>query len=359
MPDTPPSKSEPTPKLPPPPIPDEKGDTPSVGSVLDFGELGAYTLEERLGSGGMGEVYRARQVGARGFSQTVAIKRLRRERRRSHEQSFVDEARVLSRLHHEHIAGVYAFIEHQGSQYLVMEYIEGHSLYALLELARHKGYRFPEPMACTVMADVADALNYAHEATDEAGQPLHIVHRDVSPVNILITKTGRTVLVDFGVAHSKLDGRKATGEGGGWFKGKAPYLSPEQVERLPLDGRSDLFAVGTILVEMLTGYAPFGTHADYSTLLRIGKVTPEFVAALLSGVSPELIAICQKLLARKPDERFANGREVALALRRHAGLYDSAAFVQAEVAKLQVLPEGKPLPPPPPPPFPFPGRPAK
>src|SRR5512140_1663520 len=115
----------------PPSSAKDEDDIPSVGSVLDFGEAGAYTLEERLGRGGMGEVYRARQVGAKGFSQTVAIKRLRRDGRASHEQSFVDEARVLSRLHHEHIAHVYAFLEHEGSQYLVMEYIEGQTLHAL------------------------------------------------------------------------------------------------------------------------------------------------------------------------------------------------------------------------------------
>src|SRR5512133_2976695 len=199
MPNTPPSKPGPTPKLLPPPVPEEGGDTPSVGSVLDFGEAGAYTLEERLGAGGMGEVYRARQVGAKGFSQTVAIKRLLRDSQRSDERAFVDEARVLSRLHHENIASVYAFFEHKGSHYLVMEYFEGQTLRALLEVARHKGYCFPEPVACEVMAEVADALHCAYEATDEAGRPLHIVHRDVSPANILITRTGRAVLVDFGV----------------------------------------------------------------------------------------------------------------------------------------------------------------
>ncbi|HEY8206309.1 MAG TPA: serine/threonine-protein kinase, partial [Myxococcaceae bacterium] len=172
--------------------------TPSIGSVLDFGELGAFKLEARLGRGGMGEVYRARQVGPKGFSQVVAIKRLRPGRHEWEERSFVDEARVLSMLHHENIARVYGFYELAGNAYLVMEYIEGETLYSLLETARHRGTRFSERAACLIAADVAEALHYSHLATDDAGRLLQIVHRDVSTTNIIISNTGRTKLVDFG-----------------------------------------------------------------------------------------------------------------------------------------------------------------
>jgi predicted Ser/Thr protein kinase len=309
--------------------------------VLDFGEAGTYELEHCLGRGGMGEVYRARQVGAAGFSQFVAIKRLRPGSRRWEARSFVDEARILSRLHHENIARVYAFHEWQGSYYLVMEYIEGRSLHALLELARKKGHRFSESVACAVMAEVADALHFAHEATDEAGRPLHIVHRDVSPTNIVIANTGRVVLLDFGVALSKQEGRIATRTGATVIKGKAPYLSPEQVKHLPLDARSDLFSVGTILVELLIGEAPFGWTADLHTLRRIDAVTPEYVASLLPGVSKPLRALCQKLLAHYPDQRFATGREVATALRHCAGLGEGQQSVRAEVERIQALPDAK------------------
>ena len=311
----------------------------AMGTVLDLGKAGAYTLEQRLGRGGMGEVHLARQVRARGFSQFVAIKRLRPGRQGWEERSFADEARVLSLLHHPNIARVYDFFELEGNPYLVMEYIEGDSLHSLLELARRKGRRFSESVACAVMAEVADALHYAHHVTDEAGQPLHIVHRDVSPTNILITPAGRVVLVDFGVARSNLEGRTATRTGATFIKGKAPYLSPEQVKRLPLDSRSDLFAVGTILVEMLTGKAPFGWTADHITLRCIEAVTPEYVASLLDGVSEPLRALCQKLLAFSPDQRFATGREVATALRHHAGLGEGQQSIQSEVEKLQALPD--------------------
>jgi serine/threonine protein kinase len=144
--------------------------SPTFPRVLDLGKAGAYTLEQRLGRGGMGEVYKARQVGAKGFSQLVAIKRVRAGQREWAERSFVDEARVLSLLHHENIARVYGFFESEGSPYLVMEYIEGQSLYTLLELARRKGHRFSESVACAVMAEVADALHYAHHVTDEAAE---------------------------------------------------------------------------------------------------------------------------------------------------------------------------------------------
>jgi len=314
---------------------------PVVGTVLDLGKAGAYTLEQRLGRGGMGEVYKARQVGAKGFSQLVAIKQLRPGWREWEEQSFVDEARILSRLHHENIARVYGFFELEGDPYLVMEYIEGHSLHALLDLARRKGHRFSESVACAVMAEVADALDYAHHVEDHAGRPLHIVHRDVSPTNILIAKTGRVVLVDFGVALSKQEGRVVTRTGSTIIKGKAPYLSPEQVKHLPLDARSDLFSVGTILVELLTGEAPFGWTADFTTLKRIAAVTPEYVASLLPGVSEPLRALCQKLLTLHPDQRFATGREVAMALRHHAGLGEGPRSIQADVERLQALPDLK------------------
>ena len=314
---------------------------PAVGTVLDLGKAGTYTLEQRLGRGGMGEVYLARQVGAAGVVQSVAIKRVRPGLRPLEERFFVDEARLLSRLRHENIARVYAFHEWQGSFYLVMEYVEGHSLHALLELARRKGHRFSEPVACAVMAEVAHALGYAHQAQDAAGQPLHIVHRDVSPTNILIANTGRVVLVDFGVAFNTQEGRIATGAGSTIIKGKWPYVSPEQVKHQPLDGRSDLFSVGTILMELLTGEPPFGWAGDSATLLRIAKVTPEYVASRLSGVSKPLRALCQKLLAVRPDERFATGRDVAMALRRHARLYEGPEAIRAEVERLQALPDVK------------------
>jgi len=311
--------------------------TPTLGSVLDFGELGAFKLEARLGRGGMGEVYRARQVGAKGFSQLVAIKRLRSGRREWEERSFVDEARVLSLLHHDNIARVYGFFELKGSAYLVMEYIEGQTLYALLEQARRRGTRFSERAACLIAADVAEALHYAHHATDEVGRPLQIVHRDVSTTNILITNTGRTKLVDFGVAYSTLEGRAKTSGSSTVIKGKAPYLSPEQVNHRPLDGRSDLFSLGTILVEMVTGEAPFGWAADHATLKRIAEVTPEFVAAATASCSKGLRTLCQKLLRRDPAERFDNGRELARALRDHAGRSDGRTQVLDDVAKLQGL----------------------
>jgi len=319
---------------------------PAVGTVLDLGKAGAYTLEQRLGRGGMGEVYKARQVGAKGFSQLVAIKRVRPGQKEWEERSFADEARVLSLLHHQNIARVYGFYESEGHPYLVMEYVEGHSLHALLELAQKKGHRFSASVACAVMAEVAEALDYAHHVEDEKGRPLQIVHRDVSPTNILIAKTGRVVLVDFGVAHFKDEQRVATPIGFTTIKGKAPYVSPEQVKQLPLDARSDLFSVGTILVELLTGKAPFGWTADWTTLKRIQTVTPEYVASLLPGVSKPLRALCQKLLAFHPDQRFATGHELATELRRHADLVEGSQGIQAAVEQLLARPDAKAPPPP-------------
>jgi len=191
------------------------------------------------------------------------------------------------------------------------------------------------------MADVAKALDHAHQVRGEAGKALHIVHRDVSPTNILIAKTGRVVLLDFGVARFEGEGRTPTGSGSNpfkGFKGKVPYLSPEQVKGRPVDARSDLFSVGTILVEMLTGMAPFGTTTHYTTWKRSENVTPEFVASLLPGSRP-LRALCQKLLARDPDQRFATAREAAMALCRHVRPHEGPESIRAVVEKLKALPD--------------------
>jgi serine/threonine protein kinase len=313
-------------------------DGAAAGIVLDFGKHGAFTLERRLGRGAIGEVYKAKQVGTAGFTQSVAIKLLRPDPHRKSEQSFIDEARILSMLHHESIARIYNFFEWNGTHVLVMEYIEGRTLWSLLELAKRKGRQLSEDVTCEIISEVADALNYAHAAKDDQGRPLRIVHRDVTPTNILITETGRTKLVDFGVAWSTMEGRKETSSPFP-FKGKLPYLSPEQVEKRPLDGRSDLCALGSILVEMLTGRSPFADDVPYATLKLIAKVTPEYVDAVTPGVSRRMKAICKKLLAREPSKRFANGQEVAEALREYAGRYHGPTRVRREVADLEALPD--------------------
>jgi serine/threonine-protein kinase len=238
-----------------------------TGEVFDRGEGGRYTVKECLGRGGMGEVYRAEYVAAdaKGPVQVFALKMLRPNALPRHERHFGDEMRLLSLLHHKHIARFHDFFVDNGRQVLVMEYVEGRSLHSILSLARRKGRTLSEPTSLELLAQVADALGYTHAAKDEDGCPLNIVHRDVSPSNIMVNSAGEAVLMDFGVARADLEERTQTRSGKLNLPGKPGYFSPEQVLVLPVDGRSDLFALGSILVEMLTGEPPFGRTGDFST----------------------------------------------------------------------------------------------
>lgn len=313
-----------------------------TGQVLHFGGESIYTLEKCLGRGGMGEVWKATQTGAERFRQDVAIKTLRPafSDLTSLEKHLIDEARVMAALHHPNVVRIYDLHKKEGVLFLVMDYVEGRSLQSLLELASRKGRRLSELLSCVVLSQVAEALHHAYQATDQ-GRPLHIVHRDVSPSNILIATTGETKLVDFGIAWSKLEGRVET-DTLYPFKGKASYLSPEQVQKDSLDARTDQFALGSVLVEMVTGEVLFPSKGAswHRALHAITHVTPGYVGARTPGVSTKVKAVCQKLLAREPSKRFASGEEAARALRECVrGTEEGASAVRREVAELEGLPD--------------------
>jgi serine/threonine protein kinase len=220
----------------------------------------------------------------------------------------------------------------------------------LLKVAAGLGTRLSEGAVCNILAQVADALDYVHRATDESGKPLHIVHRDVSPSNIQVTASGVVKLMDFGLAMHDADWREQTRSSWSGFKGKPMYLSPEQVNRQPLDGRADLFALGCILVECLTGRRLFGGDQEALILHAIQNVTPEEVEKALQGVPEGLKAICHKLLAPDREEGYGTGREVAEALRSWAFgekrySLDSRTLAQ-EVAELMGLEDEENTPPP-------------
>jgi serine/threonine-protein kinase len=282
-----------------------------LGSV----QFGRYRIVERLGEGGMGVVFRAVIEGPRGFQRSCVIKRLQPllSRDEGFVKSLIAEARVSALLHHPSIVQVQELGEINGEYYLVMEYVEGPSLTALLNRCRMIDCEIPQGIACFIISELAHALSYAHALVDEEGRPLGIVHRDVSPSNVIVTPMGTVKLLDFGVAKAADHVLNETTRSGA-LKGKVGYMSPEQAEGLAVDHRSDIFALGIILHEMLTLERLFKRDTEMSTLraVRTGEVRP-----LREGrpdVDPEVESAVMKMLARDPNERFPSADAVATAL---------------------------------------------
>ena len=271
-----------------------------------------YQLIERLGRGGMGDVWLAEQHGLRGFRRRAVIKRIHAHLADNTDfvASFEDEARLAAQLDHPHIARVEDFGETDGTLYLVMEYVQGWDLKALGQLGEGLGTGVPTPLILKVIAETARALHYAHEVTDLDGQALKVVHRDVSPHNIMVTPLGATKLLDFGVARST--GQRQSTRAG-LVKGKLSYLSPEQVRSQPLDGRSDLFCLGIVFWELVTRRRLFKGTSELEILKRISKaVIPD--RDLKADCPPSVAPLLHRVLQRSPEDRFATGLAFAEAI---------------------------------------------
>jgi hypothetical protein len=279
--------------------------------------VGRYVLCGEIGAGGMATVHVGRIVGAAGFSRRVAIKRLH-----AHVASdpsflamFVDEARLASRIHHPNVVATLDVVSRDGELFVVMEYIEGVSLSELLREAARRGARMPLPVALAIGVGVLDGLHAAHEAQGDGGEKLGLVHRDVSPQNVLVGVDGVPRLIDFGVA--KATGRLQTTREG-QLKGKIAYMAREQLDRTEIDRRADVYAASVVLWEMLAGRRLFvaDTEAQIVTLVLGGAHEPP--SAHAPDVEPELDRIVMRGLALDASERFATAHEMALAIREVA-----------------------------------------
>jgi serine/threonine protein kinase/tetratricopeptide (TPR) repeat protein len=276
--------------------------------------IAQFEIVRRLGSGGMAEVFLAKKRGAEGTYKVVVVKRIlpAYTTSRRFRAMFIDEAQLATRLNHPNVVQVYEFSnEGEEGHILAMEYVEGCDLGHLMSAAKSTATRIPPWVAAWIIAEAAKGLHYAHEKRDEGGAPLEIVHRDVSPQNVLLSFEGVVKIADFGIASARF-----VDEDTGVLKGKFGYMSPEQARGEKVDRRSDLYSLGVILWECLTGRPLHGGLSGDALLevVRSGKVEPP--STYQRDVPEELETIVMKLLAPKPEDRFASGRDVAAAIAR-------------------------------------------
>jgi len=274
--------------------------------------IGRYALYDEIASGGMATVHLGRLLGSAGFSRTVAIKRLHPQYAKDPDfvTMFVDEARLAARIHHPNVVATLDVVSTDGELFLVMEYVMGESLGRLIPLARAKGERIPPAVVATVMVGVLQGLHAAHEARDEHGSPLGIVHRDVSPQNVLVGIDGTARVLDFGVA--KAAGRLQTTREG-QLKGKIAYMAPEQIRGV-VDRTTDVYAASVVFWEALTGKRLFQGDSEVDAMRKVleGRVPPP--SAYLEDLPPALEQIVLRGLDLDPARRFQTAGEMAQAI---------------------------------------------
>jgi eukaryotic-like serine/threonine-protein kinase len=287
--------------------------------------LGRYQVDQLLARGGMGEVYLGRVQGAHGFERPIVIKTIRTELVADERAAlmFVDEARMAAGLHHRNIVQILDFDRFDGGAFLVTEYIDGCDLRTLLHHLRAPP-RYE--IALTIATELACGLDAAHDATSADGAPLNLVHRDVSPSNVLLGVAGEVKLADFGVAKAKSRSYQTVS---GTIKGKAPYMAPEQILGDPLDRRADVFGLGILLFELATRTRLYSARPDANAMKQILDGEVPDPAERRPNFPPELTAIIRRALARDRDARYPTAGAFAddleqLAHARHWSLSRNA-----------------------------------
>jgi serine/threonine protein kinase len=274
-----------------------------------------YRVIERLESGGMAEVFRAESEGLQGFRKQVAIKRVlpHLSSKKKFISMFLDEARLSAQLSHSNCVQVFDIGVGDSAFFIVMEFVDGANLKAIIEHIKKHGRDFPVEAAVYIALEICKGLAYAHELTDPNGIPLYIVHRDMSPPNVLITKHGEIKIVDFGLAKANSQLEKSEP---GIIKGKFSYLSPEAAMGQDVDARTDVFAVGIILWELLAGQRLFLGDTDFQTVKKVQAAHIPSISQINRKVPQELERIIVRALARDPSQRYPTARSVGTDLSK-------------------------------------------
>jgi serine/threonine-protein kinase len=273
---------------------------------------GSYEPIKRLAVGGMGEIFLARQVGIHGFERLAIIKTLLMEAQDDEDriELFLTEARVAGLLNHPNVVQIFEVGESEGTYYIAMEYVDGDTLSSLVRAALKQGRHTPWPFL-SFIAQAARALHHAHNQRDPAGNPMCLVHRDISPQNIMVRRDGVTKVVDFGIAKVANSGHRTRT---GVVKGKMAYMAPEQMRADPVDARSDLFSLGVVLWELTVGRRMFLNMSDVEIISHVMAGRLPSPSEVVEGYLPALEAVVMKSVAMAPEDRFQSGNEMADAL---------------------------------------------
>ena len=315
-----------------------------------LGNLGKYTLVRKLATGGMAEVFLARADGPMGFQKKCVVKRILPHFNDDERfiQMFLAEARLAAELNHPNLVQIFDFGQHNGQYYLAMEFIDGPNTRSLNQAVRKATGAMDFAVAARLIATAAEGLHFAHELRDENGTFLNLVHRDISPDNILVSRNGAVKVVDFGIAKASTQPHLTKS---GMIKGKMAYMPPEQLARDPLDRRADLFALGIVLYEMITGGMPFDATSEVSIIQAIMSVKPlERVEVYRPDCPVELQAIVMRCLEKDRERRYPSCRELQTDLEafiqstgKVVGTREIAALVSSLFAEAETSTSGPKL----------------
>ncbi|KFE66700.1 serine/threonine protein kinase [Hyalangium minutum] len=279
-------------------------------------QLGKYRLVRRLATGGMAEVFLAKAAGPMGFEKELVVKRILPHLAEDPQfvEMFLAEAKLAARLNHGNVVQIFDFGEQEDSYFIAMEYVEGLNLKVLLKRTLQQGKPLPFPLIARIVSLACEGLAYAHELVDpDSGQPMKFIHRDISTDNILVSLTGGVKVVDFGIAKAATVGSQTQS---GIIKGKLPYMPPEYLMASPIDLRSDIYALGVVLYELIAGRRPFVAETDVLLAQLIIHGLPTDLRSLREGVPTRLVQVLEKAMHKNRDERYATCRQMQADLER-------------------------------------------
>jgi serine/threonine-protein kinase len=307
----------------PPQKAEDSGSGIHTGQFRKGLRVGRYVVERLIGKGGMAEVYLAVQEGHAGFRKHVVLKRMNEDLRGHSEIAlmFSREAHIAGQLQHPNLVNVFDFLAIDGEAFIVMEYLRGASLQRCANVSRRDGRPLSTPVVLRLIADAARGLHAAHMLTDDDDKPIGLIHRDISPDNLFLTKNGFTKVLDFGIAKRD-DLTTLTGKNE--LKGKIPYMAPEHIQSESLDARADIFSLGATLYWLLSGTRPFVGHNEVATLHAVLTKPPPPLAEF--GIAADVESLVMSMLDKDRQRRPASAAAVAQACERlGAGSHDDAA----------------------------------